>query len=132
MSPFVDRKEELRALKERLTGEDFELITICGRKRVGKPRLVLEAVKYLPHVYYLAVEGDNLRHFRETAERVFPEVRCSREDWGTLHTLKGKILVIDEFPNRIKENPQVLSLLQRAIDLDLSNSTTKLVLLGSL
>ncbi len=132
MLPFVDRREELRALKERLTSNNFELIVIYGRRRVGKTRLALEAVKGLPHVYYLAVEGDNLRHFRETAERVFPEVRYSREDWeGTLHALKGKIIVIDEFPNLIKENPRVLSLFQRAIDLDLSSSSTKLVLLGS-
>ncbi len=132
MRPFVDRGEELKALRERLKGEGFELIVIYGRRRVGKTRLALEAVKELPHVYYLAVEGDNLRHFRETAERVFPEIRYSREDWeGTLHALKGKIIVIDEFPNLIKENPRVLSLFQRAIDLDLSDSNTKLVLLGS-
>ncbi|AAL80559.1 ATP-binding protein [Pyrococcus furiosus DSM 3638] len=132
MYPFVDRKEELKALKERLTRENFELIVIYGRRRVGKTRLVLEAVRDLPHVYYLAVEGNNLRHFRETAERVFPEVRYSREDWeGTLHALKGKIIVIDEFPNLIKENPRVLSLFQRVIDLDLSNSNTKMILLGS-
>ncbi|MBP1911865.1 ATP-binding protein [Thermococcus stetteri] len=132
MRPFVDRSEELKALKERLTSNNFELIVIYGRRRVGKTRLVLEAVRGLPHVYYLAVEGDNLRHFRETAERVFPEVRYSREDWeGTLHALKGKIIVIDEFPNLIKENPQVLSLFQRAIDIDLSDSGTKMILLGS-
>lgn len=132
MIPFVDRREDLKSLREKLKGEGFELIVIYGRRRIGKTRLVLEAVKDLPHVYYLAVEGDNLRHFRETAERVFPEVRYSREDWeGTLHALKGKVLVIDEFPNLIKEDPKVLSVFQRAIDLDLSNSGTKLVLLGS-
>ncbi|WP_087038080.1 ATP-binding protein [Thermococcus litoralis] len=132
MMPFVDRREELKSLREKLKGEGFELIVIYGRRRVGKTRLVLEAVKDLPYVYYLAVEGDNLRHFRETAERVFPEVRYSREDWeGTLHALKGKVIVIDEFPNLIKEDPKVLSVFQRAIDLDLLNSRTKLVLLGS-
>ncbi|AMQ18723.1 ATP-binding protein [Thermococcus peptonophilus] len=132
MMPFVDRKEELESLRERLLSENFELVVIYGRRRVGKTRLVLEAVKGIPHVYYLAVEGDNLRHFRETAERIFPEVRYSREDWeGTLHALKGKVIVIDEFPNLIKEDPKVLSVFQRAIDIDLSNSGTKLILLGS-
>lgn len=132
MMPFVDRREELKSLCERLNREGFELIVIYGRRRVGKTRLVLEAVKDLPHVYYLAVEGHNLRHFRETAERVFPEVRYSREDWeGTLHALRGKVIVIDEFPNLIKEDPKVLSVFQRAIDLELSNSSSKLILLGS-
>ncbi|MCD6372619.1 MAG: ATP-binding protein [Thermococcus sp.] len=132
MAHFVDRAEELKAIKERLSRDGFELIVIYGRRRVGKTRLVLEAIKEFPHVYYLAVEGDNLRHFKETAERVFPEVRYAREDWeALLHTLRDKIIVIDEFPNLIKEDPGVLSVFQRAIDTDLSSSNTKLILLGS-
>ncbi len=132
MVRFVDRVEELKAIKERLSSEGFELIVIYGRRRVGKTRLVLEAVKEFPHVYYLAVEGDNLRHFKETAERVFPEVRYAREDWeALLHALRDKIIVIDEFPNLIKEDPKVLSVFQRAIDTELVNSNTKLIILGS-
>ncbi|RLF63799.1 MAG: ATP-binding protein, partial [Thermoplasmata archaeon] len=115
-----------------LSSDGFELIVIYGRRRVGKTRLVLEAIKEFPHVYYLAVEGDNVRHFKETAERVFPEVRYAREDWeALLHALRDKIIVIDEFPNLIKEDPGVLSVFQRAIDTDLSSSNTKLILLGS-
>ncbi|AJC72291.1 hypothetical protein X802_09155 [Thermococcus guaymasensis DSM 11113] len=132
MTHFVDRVEELKAIKERLSRDGFELIVIYGRRRVGKTRLVLEAIKEFPHVYYLAVEGDNVRHFKETAERVFPEVRYAREDWeALLHALRDKIIVIDEFPNLIKEDPGVLSVFQRTIDTDLSSSNTKLILLGS-
>ncbi len=132
MDHFVNREAELKAIKERLMNGKFELIVIYGRRRVGKTRLVLEAIKSLPHVYYLAVEGDNLRHFREVAGRAFPEVRYAREDWeGLLHALKGQIIVIDEFPNMVKENPRILSLFQRAVDLDLQDSGTKLILLGS-
>jgi len=132
MSRFVDRENELKAIREKLMSGKFELIVIYGRRRVGKTRLILEAVKDFPHIYYLAVEGDNLRHFREIARRAVPEVRYAREDWESLlHALKGKVIIIDEFPNMIKEDPKVVSLLQRAVDLDLSNSNTKLVLLGS-
>ncbi|GAB6135321.1 ATP-binding protein [Thermococcus prieurii] len=132
MVRFVDREEELKALRERLPSGKFELIVIYGRRRVGKTRLVLEAVKDVPHVYYLAVEGDNLRHFRETASRVFPEVRYAGENWESLlHALRGRVIIIDEFPNLIKEDPGVLSVFQRAIDTDLVNSKTKLILLGS-
>ncbi|USS40086.1 ATP-binding protein [Thermococcus aggregans] len=132
MAHFVNRTEELEAIKERLSSDGFELIVIYGRRRVGKTRLVLEAVRDFPHVYYLAVEGDNLRHFKETAERVFPEIRYVREDWeALLHALRDKIIVIDEFPNLIKEDPGILSIFQRAIDTELANSNTKLILLGS-
>ncbi|ACS90017.1 MULTISPECIES: ATP-binding protein [Thermococcus] len=132
MANFVNRTEELKAIKERLSSDGFELIVIYGRRRVGKTRLVLEAVRDFPHVYYLAVEGDNLRHFKETAERVFPEIRYVHEDWeALLHALRDKIIIIDEFPNLINENPAVLSIFQRVIDTKLVNSNTKLILLGS-
>ena len=42
---FVNREQELAALRERLTSDEFELIVIYGRRRVGKTRLILESVK---------------------------------------------------------------------------------------
>ncbi len=129
---FVDRAEELNALKKRLASKNFELIIIYGRRRVGKTRLILEAVRDVDHVYYLAVEGGNLRHFKRFASRVVPEIAHAGEDWESyFNFLKGKIVIIDEFPNLIKEDPKIVSLFQRVIDVTLSNTTTKLVLLGS-
>ena len=42
---FVDRCEELKSLRERLSSENFEFIVVYGRRRIGKTRLILEAVK---------------------------------------------------------------------------------------
>ena len=129
---FVDRVDELEALRERLDSETFELIVIYGKRRVGKTRLVLEAVKGKEHVYYLAVEGDNLRHFKRVASRLVPEIFYAQEDWEAyFNFLKGKIAVIDEFPSLIKEDPKIVSLFQRIVDLILSHTNTKLILLGS-
>jgi len=129
---FVNRKEELKAIREKLESERFELIIVYGRRRVGKTRLVLEAVRGRPHVYYLAVEGDNLRHFIDAAKRVVPELSYVKEDWeAVLHHLRDGVVLIDEFPNLVKEDPNVLSRFQRIIDLELSSSRTKLILLGS-
>ena len=47
---FVDRKEELERLKEKLESDKFELIIIYGRRRIGKTRLILEAVKNMKHI----------------------------------------------------------------------------------
>ena len=44
---------------------------------------------------------------------------------------KDKIIIIDEFPNLIKENPKVVSELQRIVAVLLANTKTKLILLGS-
>ncbi len=129
---FVDRMEELKALRERLESEAFELIIIYGKRRVGKTRLTLEAVKDREYVYYLAIEGGNLRHFKQSASKLVPEISYAQEDWEAyFNFLKGKVVVIDEFPNLIKEDPKVVSLFQRVVDQILSSTNTKLVLLGS-
>ena len=129
---FVDRVEELRALRERFESDRFELVVVYGRRRIGKTRLVLEAVKGRRHVYYLAVEGDNLRYFRRVASRVVPEIAYAREDWEAYFSfLRDIIVVIDEFPNLIREDPGVVSVFQRVVDTLLSRTRTKLVLLGS-
>jgi len=132
MIKFVDRDEELKALRDRLRSDRFELVVIYGRRRIGKTRLVLEAIRDFEYVYYLAVEGDNLRHFKRVASRVVPELRYSMEDWEPyFNFLINRIVVIDEFPNLIKENPRIISVFQRVVDTLLKNTRTKLILLGS-
>jgi len=129
---FVNRAEELENIRERLKRKGFELIVIYGRRRIGKTRLILEAVKDVEHVYYLAIEGDNLRHFKRQASKVVPELKYSEEDWeGYFHFLKDKIVIVDEFQNLIKEDPKVISIFQRIVDELLINTNTKLILLGS-
>jgi len=129
---FIDREEELKVLRERLRSNRFELVVVYGRRRVGKTRLVLESVKGSEYVYYLAVEGDNLRCFKRVASRVVPELRYSMEDWESyFNFLKDRVVVIDEFPNLIKEDPRVVSVFQRVVDTVLNNTKTKLILLGS-
>jgi len=129
---FVDREEELRVLRERLRSGKFELVVIYGRRRVGKTRLVLESVRGFEYVYYLAVEGDNLRYFKRVASRVVPELKYSIEDWESyFNFLKNKVVIIDEFPNIIKEDPRVVSVFQRVVDTILKGTKTKVILLGS-
>ncbi len=129
---FVDRESELEVLEERLSSKEFELIIIYGRRRIGKTRLVLEALRNKEYIYYLAVEGDNLRHFKRYASRIAPEITHAREDWESyFNFLKNRIIVVDEFPNLVKEDPRVVSVFQRIVDLVLRNTRTKLLLLGS-
>jgi len=129
---FINRHDELKALRERLDSDKFELIIIYGRRRIGKTRLILEAVKGRKYIYYLAVETDNLRRFKENAARSVPEVKYAADDWeAVLHFLKNRIIIIDEFPNLIHEDKAVTSLLQKIVDENLLPTKTKLVLLGS-
>ncbi|ADC69056.1 ATPase [Methanocaldococcus sp. FS406-22] len=129
---FVNREKELKALNEKLDSNNFEFIVIYGRRRIGKTKLALKSVENREHIYYLAVEGDNLKHFKRYALKVVPTIEYAKEDWEAyFNFLKDKIIIIDEFPNLIKENPNILSLFQRIIDVHLKDTKTKLIILGS-
>lgn len=129
---FVNRKDELDAIKKRLKSKNFELIILFGRRRIGKTRLILEAVKSLEHIYFFATESDNLKHFKNTSSRIISEIAYAAEEWESLFNfLKDKIIIIDEFPNMIKENSTVVSKFQKLVDTQFSDTKTKLILLGS-
>ncbi|MGA1822818.1 MAG: AAA family ATPase, partial [Thermoplasmatota archaeon] len=119
-------------ISARLTSDVFEFIVIFGRRRVGKTRLVLESVKEMDHIYYLATMKDNLKEFRnEVSDRV-PEIMHSAEDWiSTIRLLKDRIVILDEFPYMIREDPSLTSIFQKIIDSDLADTRTKLIILGS-
>ncbi|XRP97241.1 ATP-binding protein [Methanocaldococcus sp. 16A] len=129
---FINREDELKALNEKLNSNKFEFVVIYGRRRIGKTKLVLKSVENREHIYYLAVEGDNLKHFKRYASKVVPTIEYAKEDWEAyFNFLKDKIIIIDEFPNLIKENPNILSLFQRIVDIHLKDTKTKLIILGS-
>lgn len=132
VAKFVDRVEELRALRSMFDSGKFEMAVVYGRRRIGKTRLVLEAAKGRSYIYYLAVERGNLERFRRTASRSIGELEYVREDWEAyFHFLKDRIIILDEFPNLIKEDKAVVSIFQRIVDTMLQDSKTKLVLVGS-
>ncbi len=132
---FIDRREELESLQERLASPRLELVVIYGRRRVGKTALILEALHSIgrrDYIYYQAVETGNLRYFKRLAEKVEPRARHAAEDWeAILSFLANHIIVLDEFPYIAEEEPGFLSKLQRLIDHELADTQTKIVLLAS-
>lgn len=129
---FINRKEELRILNETLESERFEFYVLYGRRRIGKTCLVLNAVKDKKAIYYLAVEGSNIEKFKNVASKTKPEIQYVKNDFEAIFNfLKDEIVVIDEFPNLIKENPKIVSEFQRIVDVVLKDTKTKLILLGS-
>ena len=131
---FVDRKTECDELTKVLEAKGFAFAVLYGRRRVGKTRLLLETIKERKHVYYLAVEKENLRYFAAAITQKFPKATNLKEDWEILLDFlkdNAEVLVIDEFQNLVKEDKAVLSLFQRAIDTNLKDSHLKLIALGS-
>ena len=104
---FINRKKELKAIKEKLDGPGLDFYVIYGRRRIGKTTLSLACVKGKEFVYYLATEENNLKKLKEVASRVEPRIKYVEEDLEAIFNfLKDKIIIIDEFPNLIKENPK--------------------------
>ena len=129
---FINRQKELDAIKAKLNGPDLDLYVIYGRRRIGKTTLALASVKGKDFIYYLATEENNLKKLKDVASRVEPRIKYVEADLEAIFNfLKDKIIIIDEFPNLIKENPKVVSELQRIVDVLLANTKTKLILLGS-
>jgi uncharacterized protein len=131
---FVDRRTECEELAKALGAKGFAFAILYGRRRIGKTRLVLELMQSRNHVYYLAVEKENIRYFSKIVTEKFPKAGNLKEDWEVLlDFLKDntEVVVIDEFQNLVKDDSTLLSLFQRSIDTNLKNSQLKLVALGS-
>lgn len=141
---FIDRKRELAFLEERYASGKAELVIIYGRRRIGKTELLLNFVENKEHVYFLASEKpyrDNLRELQKLMAEFLGDELFSRIAFNDIDELliefskrvmgKRVVLIIDEFPYLIERYKPVLSLIQRAWDLELSKGDLMLILCGS-
>ena len=136
---FVDRESDLRFLKRAYESERAELIIIYGRRRVGKTELARKSAEEKEHIYFFAeetLEEENLKNFRALMAKylkndIIAKAELSWEEVFKLLKNENLVIIIDEFPNMIKENRGIVSKFQRIWDEILSESKIKLVLLGS-
>ena len=134
MKEFGDRKTEMKELKETLDKKGFAFEIIYGRRRIGKTELILQATKNKKRVYYLATGENNLERFYNVCVEYDKNIGKLKKDYEVLFDyLKDNVeaIIIDEFQNIIKENPEFLKLFQAIIDIKLKNSNLKLFILGS-
>ncbi len=131
---FKDRKKELSELEEVMKSKNFQLFIIYGRRRVGKTELILNATKKAKRLYYLATEENNLDRFYNACVNFDAEAAKLKKDWEVLFDFlktRTDAIIIDEFQNMIKENQNIISILQSVADVTLKNTAVKLFLLGS-
>lgn len=151
---FTGRERELGLLAKRLAdlrrGGQGALVTMRGRRRVGKSRLVEEFAHGAGHpcVFYTAVqeEGETeLRRFTRAIERSqvprAEDVRAGLrpESWEAALALvadgatkaKPAILVIDEFPYLAAKEPSIEAILQLVWDRVLQRAPVLTILIGS-
>ncbi|WP_328996395.1 ATP-binding protein [Kribbella sp. NBC_01245] len=158
MSRFVGRQTELDILDELLSvvrgggrsGRPGRAVLMRGRRRVGKSRLVEEFLErtHVPHVFFTAVGGSRTNDLSgfiaEVATSSLPDASRFRDfadpqTWDAalgllataLPTDQPSVVVLDELPYLIHEDPTVEGALQKAFDRTLSKLPVLLVLIGS-
>ncbi|HIH43594.1 MAG TPA: ATP-binding protein [Candidatus Methanoperedenaceae archaeon] len=141
-SEFIDRQDELSYLEKEYMEGDFKFISIIGRRRIGKTRLIEEFIRNKQNsVYFLVQEMDDMELRRSLAERLHQKLKLSfigTPSWETifeelfLASMDSRIiLVLDEFQRFLVINRSVPSILQGAVDRHAGKSGLFLVVMGS-
>lgn len=151
---FVGREAELGRLNRlldqvRRTRRGL-LVSVRGRRRVGKSRLVEEFIRKAgaPAIFYTAVQGPGpveLQRFIETvAQSDVPaaaDVRqgASASSWEAALTLAARgatgaapvVVIIDEFPYLVGKEPHIEAVLQLLWDRAFQRLPVLVILIGS-
>jgi len=135
---FVNRRNELSLLNALYESGKANLVIVCGRRRVGKTRLLLEFLKGKKGIYFYIPRGGEETILSELSKVVkedfftgfrFPEFRSFLE-YLSRKFEEGAIVVIDEF-QRLSEVEGAISLIQRFWDERFSQQRAMLILSGS-
>jgi len=136
---FVGRVNELFALNDFYNSGKFEMVTIYGRRRVGKTELIKEFVKDKKTIYFLATE-DNYREnltgltaaIHNAADRTsYRDLQLALEAIQKMAENEKIVFVIDEYPYFAKSYSPVSSILQHAIDQKFQHMDIMIILCGS-
>jgi AAA+ ATPase superfamily predicted ATPase len=136
----------LSNLDNRYARDQAEIAIIYGRRRIGKSALLYHWCQGKPHLFFFAPRLPPkllLNRFSRqivtarTAEPAAPEF--TYPDWETAFTALADlareqrfIVVVDEYPNIVRAEPAVSSLLQGVWDRVLQHTHLFLVLTGSI
>lgn len=118
MDQFVNI-DELDRLQTLYKSGAAELVIIDGHRQIGKSELVHQSIADRNDaVYYQAVQGPattQLRRFVEAAATTYPDSTAVKKEWEPLLTYltdRDAVIVINEFPYRIKSNDELPSVIQ--------------------
>ncbi len=126
---FVGREIDLAALRRELNRKRPSLLVVLGRRRVGKSRLLLEAVAEQPTIYYQATKiasSMSLTLFKSVAAKLLGSdpVLDGISDWHAalvhIHraaeTRHGLTVILDEFPYLCEVDNSLPSVIQKFWD----------------
>jgi len=147
-APFVGREKEISGLQRLLKKKVASLVTVQGRRRIGKSRLIEEFARRSGYNFYRfsglppkpgLVSKDQKTEFARSLKEQFGFKDISSSDWGDLFNFlalqvgKGKsIVLLDEISWMAEGDPAFLGKLKNAWDIHFKeNPKLILVLCGS-
>ncbi|MBT9558992.1 MAG: ATP-binding protein, partial [Myxococcales bacterium] len=132
MGPFLNRVRELARLRKAFDA-GAPLVTVYGRRRLGKSRLLREALGGRQGVYFAGDAREaHVQRAALAAEagRVLPGFGdVTYPDWTSLLSRlyrdgpKGLVVVLDEFTDLVDASPELPSVLRNHIDTSSGNVT---------
>lgn len=145
MREFIDREDELAHLEEEWMKPGGRLIILYGRRRIGKTRLIGEFTRDKPGVLHCAEDtapSPQIRSLQASCaaflnDSLLASLRIN--SWEQLLTYLARhppatrgYLVIDEFTYLARNDPTILSALQKTWDTGLAGSPWCILLCGSM
>lgn len=141
---FIGRQEELAFLEKRYQMQGGQMITLYGRRRVGKTETLRKFCEGKDHVFFTCTECSDKQQLISFSNRMLRKgipaasYIASFSDWGqafeSILELPGegkKLLIIDEFPYMVKGNKSIPSILQNIWDEKLKDRNVMIILCGS-
>jgi AAA+ ATPase superfamily predicted ATPase len=145
MDKFINRIDEMKALKEEYAKPSSTFTVIYGRRRVGKTSLIAEFLKDKPNVLYFLATKESETMNKATFKKQVAEfvgnqlLETAAADWFDIFkhliifkTDTKKIIVIDEFQFIGMSNPAFPSIFQRIWDMLLMSANIMVIICGSL
>lgn len=123
---FLDRSREFRRLRQAWATPPAGLVCVYGRRRLGKSRLLREALEGKTSVYFVADQRDAALQRRALARQIssllpgfheveYPSWEVLLEHWER-RAPAGAILVLDELPYLVASAAELPSMLQSWVD----------------
>ena len=144
---FIGRERELNTLEQMYSKDDFQMLVMYGRRRVGKTTLLSKFSEDKNPIFYTGIESKDDENLRELGDTVFLHfnpgntgvdfrsytdvVRFITSSIKTDNTGSRHLIIIDEYPYIAENAVEIASVLQREIDHEWKKLNIMLVICGS-
>jgi AAA+ ATPase superfamily predicted ATPase len=133
---FQNRESELKLIKDAIS-QKYCFLVLTGRRRIGKTRLIREALKDKKHIELfiprkrLTLALQSVKDSIKDQTGYAPEFKNFKDVFEYLFRVEKKIVFIDEISNLSYVEPGIFSELQQLIDKEKDNLNIKLLVDGS-